>query len=65
MMTANDFRALAAALKKTGATADTVQAVGDVCKASNARFDTDRFTAAAGITKAPKRSMTGEDRSHD
>ena len=57
-MTRNDFELLAVALKSTEAAIHTpeclegfnmaVNAVAEVCKANNARFDKKRFMAACG-----------------
>lgn len=46
-MTRKHYIALAEALKTTNATIETIMAVAKVCANDNARFDVERFKAAA------------------
>lgn len=46
-MTRKHFNALANALFETGASLETIDAVADICAASNPNFDRSRFVDAA------------------
>jgi hypothetical protein len=50
MMTRKNFRELADALRETHASAETVKAVADACKASNSQFQYGTFYAACAPT---------------
>lgn len=53
-MTAADFQALALALHRTRATIQTVQAIANVCEASNPHFHRGTFLRASGHEMAAK-----------
>jgi hypothetical protein len=48
-MTRKHFESLAAALKSSEASTDSIVAVANVCAAANPRFDRVRFLRAAGL----------------
>jgi hypothetical protein len=48
-MSRRQFRALAEALKNTGASYETCREIGRVCYAENPRFDMNTFLKACGV----------------